>query len=77
MTDVSYTVMGSPKREDLTGEKKEQMKTLKPIEDVLSKLLAAQAGSETETAVQFGERMLDCDNLSPKASEITLDIEGV
>ncbi len=27
--------------------------------------------------VSAGERMLDCDNLSPKASEITLDIEGV
>jgi hypothetical protein len=49
--DAEYTVIASPKREELTAEEKEQMKTLKPIEEVVSKLLAAQAGGETESAV--------------------------
>jgi hypothetical protein len=50
--DVEYTVMASPKREELSAEELELMKTLKPIEEVLSKILAAQAGGDSEPAMQ-------------------------
>jgi hypothetical protein len=49
---ASYTVLASPKREPLTLTEVDQMKTLKPIDEVVSKLLAAQAGGDTKAAVQ-------------------------
>lgn len=50
--DAEYTVMASPKREDLTEDEKKQMASLRPIEEVVSKLLEAQAGGSEEPTVQ-------------------------
>jgi len=49
--DASYTVIASPKREPLAATEIEQMKTLKPIEEVVNKLLERQAGGESEPSV--------------------------
>jgi hypothetical protein len=49
--DAEYTVMPKPKRENVTPEELAQIKTLKPIDEVVSKLLANQAGGEMENAL--------------------------
>jgi hypothetical protein len=49
--EVEYTVMASPKKEELTADEQKQLATMKPIEEVLSALLALQSGGETENTV--------------------------
>jgi hypothetical protein len=49
--EAEYTVIANPKHEPLTPQELEQMKTLRPIDEVVSKLLERQAGGETETTV--------------------------
>jgi hypothetical protein len=50
--DASYTVITSPKQESMTEAEVEQMKALKPIEEVVIRLLERQAGGESEPSVQ-------------------------
>lgn len=50
--DAEYTVIANPKIEPLTPAELEQMKTLKPIDEVVTKLLERQTGGESEPAVQ-------------------------
>jgi hypothetical protein len=49
--DAEYTVMASPKREHLTEDEKKQMATLRPIDEVVGKLLESQAGGSEEPTV--------------------------
>jgi hypothetical protein len=50
--DAEYTVIADPSRKALTPEELEQMKTLKPIDEVVSKLLERQTGGEQEATIQ-------------------------
>lgn len=49
--DAEYTVIASPKQEPLTADELEQVKTLKRIDEVVSKLMERQAGMVDEPAV--------------------------
>jgi hypothetical protein len=49
---AEYTVIASPKAEPLTAAELEQLKTLKPIDEIVSKLLDRQNGGDTDTSVQ-------------------------
>jgi len=47
---AEYTVMASPKPEPLTAEEQAVVKALKPIDEVVARLLEAQSGAGSEAA---------------------------